>query len=66
MSALRQSRHSYCKTACPLYPAKADICGAAKDVRYGPKAEIAGGEPAEGPLLGARKPTLSFYPKLTD
>jgi hypothetical protein len=26
-------------TACPLYP-KADMCGAAKDVRFGPIADI--------------------------
>jgi hypothetical protein len=32
---------------CPLYPRKADMCGAARDVRFGPKADIArfGDEP---------------------
>ena len=29
------------------------MCGAVRDVRYGPKADIAGNEPAEAPLLGA-------------
>jgi hypothetical protein len=41
------------QTAAALGP-KADMCGAVRDVRYGPKADIAGGEPAEAPLLGAR------------
>src|SRR5262249_26246520 len=25
---------------CPLYPPKADMCGATRDVRFGPKADI--------------------------
>jgi hypothetical protein len=28
-----------CKTACPLYPPKAEMCGATRDVRYGPIAD---------------------------
>jgi hypothetical protein len=35
MSALGQSRHMQCKTACPFTP-KADMCGATNDVRFGP------------------------------
>jgi hypothetical protein len=47
-------------------PPKADMCGALSYVCFGPKADIADGEPSQAPLLGAQKPTLSFYPKLTD
>jgi hypothetical protein len=42
------------------------MCDALGHARFGPKADIAGGEPKPTPLLRARKPTLSFYPKLTD
>jgi hypothetical protein len=33
-----RSRHLRCKKACPLYPRKR-MCGAARDVRFGPKAD---------------------------
>src|SRR5262249_48885692 len=31
-----------CKRSCPLYPPKADMCGAAGDVCFGPIADIDG------------------------
>jgi hypothetical protein len=44
MSALppiATAKADFRKRSCPLYPPKADMCGAAKDVRFGPKADIA-------------------------
>src|SRR5690242_2857210 len=35
-----RSGHLQRKTACPLYPPKADTCGAAGHVCYGPEADI--------------------------
>ena len=36
-----RSGHLQCKHRCPLAPAKADMCGANSNVRYGPIADTA-------------------------
>jgi hypothetical protein len=66
MSALDQKQTCAPQKVMSALPSKADMCGATADVCFGPKADIAGGEPRQAPLLGAKKPTLSFDPNLTD
>ena len=39
MCALVISGHLQCNDSCPLYPPKADMCSATRDVRYGPEAD---------------------------
>ena len=41
MSALGISGHFAVRSACPLYPRKADMCSAVPHVRFGPEADIA-------------------------
>src|SRR5262249_30883383 len=43
MSALppiATAKADFPQKSCPLYPPKADMCGATRDVRFGPKADM--------------------------